>query len=83
VTKEQAESLSLVPPEYVQELQKAICTVVDQGGTIRIERRSEHNPGTLVVEPKAKVAELSVGIFHCHFDGHCRNWHCGWGPARK
>lgn len=26
---------------------------------------------------------FSVGIFHCTFDANCRNWHCGWGPAKK
>jgi hypothetical protein len=29
------------------------------------------------------AAGLSVGIFHCTFDAHCRHWHCAWGPAKK
>jgi hypothetical protein len=84
-TSQQAESLSLVPPDDADELQKAIAMVVDHGGTIHIERQSEHSPGKLVVQPKStepSVAQLSVGIFHCTFDANCRNWHCGWGPAR-
>jgi hypothetical protein len=26
---------------------------------------------------------LSVGVFHCTFNAHCRNWHCGWGPSKS
>ena len=29
------------------------------------------------------AAGLSIGIFHCTFDAHCRHWHCSWGPAIK
>lgn len=84
-TSQQAESLSLVPPDDAKELQKAIAMVVDHSGTIHIERESERSPGKLVAQPKsteAREPHLSVGIFHCTFDANCRNWHCGWGPAR-
>ena len=80
-TNQQAESLSMVPPDYVRELQKAIGIVVDHGGSISIERKSENGPGTFTVEPTATA--FSIGIFHCTFDSNFRNWHCGWGPSRK
>jgi hypothetical protein len=81
----QKEHLSLVPASDAKELQHAIAMVVDHGGTIKIERDSEHSPGKLVVYPSAKseTANFSVGIFHCTFDANCRHWHCGWGPAKK
>ena len=82
----QKEHLSLVPTEDAKGLQAAIGQVVDHGGTIHIERDSEQSPGLLVVHPKKTDTispEFSVGIFHCTFDANCRNWHCGWGPAKK
>lgn len=82
----QKEHLSLVPNRDANELQTAIAQVVQHGGTIHIERDSEHSPGLLVVHPARTDAanpEFSVGIFHCTFDANCRNWHCGWGPAKK
>jgi len=85
-TKEQVESLALIPAEYAKDLQTAVGRVVDHGGTIVVERESEDSPGTLVVTPKnadPKAVELSVGIYHCTFNAHCRHWKCGWGPAKK
>lgn len=85
MTRQRAESLSLVPPDDAAELQRALAMVVDHGGTIHIERKSERAPGKLVVQPKstdAREPQLSVGICHCTFGANCRNWHCGWGPAR-
>jgi hypothetical protein len=86
-TSQQKENLSLVPANYAKELQGAIAQVVDQGGTIHLDRESEHSPGTLIVEPTTppgeKAPHLSIGIYHCTFDANCRNWHCGWGPAKK
>jgi len=85
-TSQQAENLSVVPTGDAKELQEAIAMVVDHGGTIHIERESERSPGKLVVQPNKtgpETADFSVGIFHCTFDANCRNWHCGWGPARK
>jgi hypothetical protein len=81
----QNEHLSLVPASEAKELQHAMAMVVEHGGTIQIERDSEHSPGTLVVHPKQKseTADFSVGVFHCTFDANCRHWHCGWGPAKK
>jgi hypothetical protein len=86
VTAEQRASLADIPPDDARELQDAVSLVVDQGGTIRLERESERSPGRLVVAPGPAgpvTAELSVGIFHCTYDANCRNWRCGWGPARK
>ena len=87
LSEPQKEHLSLVPTHDANKLQEAIAQVVEHGGTIHIERDSEHSPGLLVVHPKQTGAtvnpEFSVGIFHCTFDANCRNWHCGWGPAKK
>jgi hypothetical protein len=85
VSDSQKEHLSLVPAADAAELQRAMAMVVDHGGTIHIERESERSPGTVVVQPNTNpgTAKFSVGIFHCTFDANCRNWHCGWGPARK
>jgi hypothetical protein len=82
-TEKQAENLSLVPSDYVKELQKAIGMVVDYGGTVRVERESEQSAGEIFVRPNTTgpdVASFTVGIFHCTFDANFRNWHCGWGP---
>lgn len=82
----QKEHLSLVPAEHAKELQAAIAQAVDQGGKVYIERDSERAPGQLIVEPNPNgrvEPAFSVGIFHCTFDANCRNWHCGWGPAKK
>jgi hypothetical protein len=85
VSQSQKEHLSGVPAKDAKELQAAIAMVVDHGGTIEIQRDSERSPGTLVVQPNSgpQTADFSVGIFHCTFDANCRNWHCGWGPAKK
>jgi hypothetical protein len=88
-TDEQVRNLAHVPPEHAAELKRAIEMVVDGGGSIRLERHSEPGPGKLIVEPTIEQPKtpgqvtpaLSVGVFHCTFDAHCRNWHCGWGPA--
>jgi len=73
-----------VPADDAKELQKAMAMVVDRGGTIHINRQSESGPGTLTVQPTGlETADFSVGIFHCTFDANFRNWHCGWGPARR
>jgi hypothetical protein len=86
----QREHLSQIPPKDAAELQAAIASVVDGGGTVHFERESMHSPGKLIVQPKkksgAKPAEMldpafSVGIFHCTFDANCRNWVCHWGPG--
>jgi hypothetical protein len=86
VTDRQKEHLSLVPAGDAKELQSAIALVVDHGGTIHIDRDSEHSPGVLVVQPKqpgGETLDFSIPIFHCTFDANCRNWHCGWGPAKR
>lgn len=86
LTKKQSENLSHVPPTQLKEMQKAIGMVLDYGGTIHVERKSEQGPGEVIVEPIAtgpEVAAFSAGVFHCKFDANCRNWHCGWGPAKK
>ena len=86
VTAEQRASLADIPPDDARELQNAVALVVDQGGTIRLERESERSPGRLIVAPEpadSATAELSVGVFHCTYDANCRNWRCGWGPTRK
>jgi hypothetical protein len=85
VSASQKEHLSGVPAEDAKQLQAAIAMVVDHGGAIHIERDSERSPGILVVQPNSgpQTADFSFGIFHCTFDANCRNWHCGWGPARK
>jgi len=83
LTREQARNLSRIPAEYVAELQRAADLVVDRGGTIRVERESEAGPGSLTVQPnRSRSMELSIGVYHCRFDAHCRHWRCGWGPAR-
>lgn len=85
LSERQKEHLSLVPPQDAKELQAAIAQVVEHGGTIHIERDSEQSPGELIVQPQATgklQPDFSVGIFHCTFDANCRNWHCGWGPAK-
>jgi len=85
-TKEQVESLALIPADHAKDLQTAIGRVVDHGGTIVVERDSEDRPGKLIITPRPaspNVAELSVGVFHCTFNAHCRKWKCGWGPAKK
>ena len=91
LSAEQKEHLQGIPAKDAGELQEAIAKVVDHGGTIRLDRDSESSPGLLVVQPQASGSkaphhaepDLSVGIFHCTFNAHCRNWHCGWGPAPK
>ena len=86
VTAEQRASLADIPPDDARKLQDAVALVVDQGGTIRLERESERSPGRLIVAPEpagSATAELSVGVFHCTYDANCRNWRCGWGPTRK
>jgi hypothetical protein len=83
LTREQARNLSRIPAEYVAELQRAADLVVDRGGTIRVERDSEAGPGSLTIQPnRSRSMELSIGVYHCRFDAHCRRWRCGWGPAR-
>ena len=84
-TKEQMNSLTIGPGKHADELDDALARVVNGGGTIHVERASEHGPGRLIVSPKAggsETADLSIGIYHCTFDANCRNWHCGWGPSR-
>ena len=82
--------LSEIPAKDAAELQAAIASVVDGGGTVHFERESMRSPGKLIVQPKkkggAKAAEkldpaFSVGIFHCTFDANCRHWVCHWGPG--
>ena len=85
-TKEQVESLALIPADHAKDIHMAIGRVVDHGGTIVVERDSEDRPGKLIITPTSaspNFAELSVGIFHCTFNAHCRKWKCGWGPAKK
>jgi hypothetical protein len=89
VSEAQKEHLRSLPEDDAKKLQNAISMVVDHGGTVRVERASETSPGLLIVEPAATApapaaaqAKFSVIIFHCTFDANCRNWHCGWGPAR-
>lgn len=86
LTAQQKGSIASIPENDAKELNSAVAMVVDHGGTIHLERDSERSAGTLVVQPISngnKTADLSVGVFHCKFDANCRNWHCGWGPARK
>lgn len=91
LSEEQKQHLFQIPAPDANGLQEAIAKVVDHGGTIHIERDSETSPGLLIVKPKASGAKavheiephLSVGIFHCTFNAHCRNWRCGWGPSPK
>jgi hypothetical protein len=95
LSEAQHEHLVGIPVADATALQAAIAQVVDFGGTIHIERASETSAGTLVVKPASKVGSksvtveqslepnLSVGIFHCTFNAHCRNWHCGWGPSKS
>jgi hypothetical protein len=88
VSEAQKQHLYSIPEKDAHELQEAIATVVEHGGTIHLERASETSPGTLVVQPSkdalgsngAAQAKFTVIIFHCTFDANCRNWHCGWGP---
>ena len=88
ISEAQKQHLYSIPEKDAHELQEAIATVVDYGGTIHLERASETSPGTLVVQPTntawepngAAQAKFTVIIFHCTFDANCRNWHCGWGP---
>jgi hypothetical protein len=85
----QRESLLHLPAKDAGELQAAIARVVDHGGTIRVERASEHSAGKLVVRPNQAAGtnpeganpQFSIGIFHCTFDANFRHWHCGWGPG--
>jgi hypothetical protein len=84
LTDQQKESLSLIPASDARELKAAVTLVVDKGGTIHIERKTERSPGTLVLQPNSpsdRTAELSVTVFHCTFNAHCRDWNCGWGPG--
>jgi hypothetical protein len=88
VSEAQKQHFYSIPEKDARELQEAIATVVDHGGTIHLERESETSPGTLVVQPSKAVlkssddveAKFTVILFHCTFDANCRNWHCGWGP---
>jgi hypothetical protein len=83
LTDQQKKILSLIPASDAKELKAAVAMVVDRGGTIHIERKTEQSPGTLIVQPNppgGKTAELKVNFFHCKFNAHCRDWHCGWGP---
>jgi hypothetical protein len=84
LTDQQKKSLSLIPASHAKELKTAVAMVVDKGGTIHVERKTEQSPGTLIVQPNApgdKTAERAVTVFHCTFNAHCRDWHCGWGPG--
>jgi hypothetical protein len=84
VTKAQADALDAIPLSYVRGIQRAIAMVIEDGGDVHIERKSEHSPGDLYITPGGpQEADLSVGVFHCRFDANCRNWKCGWGPAKK
>ena len=91
LTEDQKQHLFQIPAADAEALQDAIAKVVDHGGTIHIERDSETSPGLLIVKPKVSglkaghevQPQISVGIFHCTFNAHCRNWKCGWGPAPK
>jgi hypothetical protein len=90
LSEAQRDHLSQIPAKDAAELQAAIASVVEHGGTVHFERESPRSPGTLIVHPKPKGAPkpaealdpaFSVGIFHCTFDANCRNWHCHWGPG--
>jgi hypothetical protein len=90
LSEAQRDHLSQIPAKDAAELQAAIASVVDHGGTVHFERESMRSPGKLIVQPKkkggAKPAEkldpaFSVGIFHCTFDANCRHWVCHWGPG--
>lgn len=89
LSENQKKHLFQIPASDAKALQEAIANVVDHGGKIHMERDSETSPGVLIVQPKASGSKtahtfepnLSVGIFHCTFNAHCRNWHCGLGPA--
>ncbi|AUH73377.1 hypothetical protein [Legionella sainthelensi] len=86
LSEHQKESLALIPEHHAKELKAAIAMVVEKGGTIHLDRKSENSPGTLVVQPTVTgthTADLSINVFHCTFDANCRHWHCGWGPARR
>ncbi|HEY4271221.1 MAG TPA: hypothetical protein VGM65_04390 [Candidatus Udaeobacter sp.] len=86
LSNQQSESLALIAENDAKKLRAAVAMVVDNGGTIHIERKTQHSAGTLILQPKSlgnKTAELSVTVFHCTFNAHCRDWHCGWGPVRK
>ena len=86
----QREHLAQIPAKDAEDLQAAIASVVDHGGTVHFERESMRSPGKLIVQPKPKgkakpagtlEPAFSIGIFHCTFDANCRNWHCHWGPG--
>jgi hypothetical protein len=90
LSEAQRDHLSQIPAKDAAELQAAIASVVEHGGTVHFERESMRSPGKLIVQPKkkdgAKPSEkldpaFSLGIFHCTFDANCRNWHCHWGPG--
>lgn len=50
----QREHLSQIPAKDAAELQAAIASVVDGGGTVHFERESMRSPGKLIVQPKKK-----------------------------
>jgi len=84
LTREQERAFAEIPHATSAEIQGAVESALSGGGKISVDRDARSGEGSLRIEVPQQpgVAELSLGIFHCRFDAHCRNWHCRWGPAR-
>lgn len=87
----QKESLDAIPPEVVEDIQRALRQALESGGgsaRIRLVSGSKRADarGELVVSAAKRsrqggggsAARLKVPILRCTFDADCRDWDCTW-----